>query len=153
MLNLECFTIQKKCDFTVISNINLLMIKRNHVIYKIKFPGCNGCYIGKTERCLITRITEYGTKETEPMFKHLSECELFKDCCWLYSFSSLFNEDEHEDISLASHIFNAVLQNHEILDTNRNWSQLGFLETYYIKNHDPIINHDLKVSEELLLFN
>ena len=34
-----------------------------------------------TERCLITRITEHGTRETEPMFKHLSECELFKNCC------------------------------------------------------------------------
>ena len=56
------------------------------------------------------------------MFKHLSECELFKHCCWFYSLLSLFNEDEHEDISFTSNIFNAVLQNHEILDSNRNWS-------------------------------
>ena len=54
--------------------------QRNHVIYKIKCPGCNGCYIGKTERCLITRIKEHGTKETELMFEHVSECESFKDC-------------------------------------------------------------------------
>ena len=38
--------------------------QKNHVIYKIKCPGCNDCYIGKTERCLTTRITEHGTKET-----------------------------------------------------------------------------------------
>ena len=122
--------------------------QRNHVIYKIKCPGCNGCYIGKTERFLITRITEHGTKETEPMLKHFSECELFKDCCWLYSLLSLFSEDDrdHEDISLPSHIFNAVLQNHEILVSNRNWSQL-------VKNHDPIINHGLKGLKGLLLFN
>ena len=25
--------------------------QRNHVIYKTKSPGCNDCYIGKTERC------------------------------------------------------------------------------------------------------
>ena len=55
--------------------------QKNHVIYKIKCPGCNDCCIGTTERCLITRITEHGTKEREPIFKHLSECELFKDCC------------------------------------------------------------------------
>ena len=121
--------------------------QRNHVIYKIKCLGCNGCYIGKTERCLITRIFELGTKETETMFKHLSECEL------LYSLSSLFNEDEHDSISFASHIFNTVLQNHEILDSNPKWSQLAFLEVYYIRNHDPIINHGLKASKELLLFN
>ena len=46
----------------------------------IKFVNCklnksicgNGCYIGKTERYLITRITEHDMKETEPMFQHLS---------------------------------------------------------------------------------
>ena len=87
------------------------------------------------------------------MFKHLSECEAFKDCCWLYSLPSIFNEDEHDDISLTSHIVNAVSENHEILDSNRNWSQLAFLEAHYIKIHDPIINHGLKASKELSLFN
>ena len=46
--------------------------ERNHAIYKIKCPGCKICYIGKTERCLITRITEHGTKETSSVsFKNL----------------------------------------------------------------------------------
>ena len=49
---------------------------RNHAIYKIKLLGCNGCHIGKTERCLITRITEHDTKETGHLFKCLSECEM-----------------------------------------------------------------------------
>ena len=40
--------------------------------------------------------------------------------------SSLFSEDEHDDISLTSLFFNVVLQNHEVLDSNRNWSQLAF---------------------------
>ena len=63
--------------------------QRNHIIYKIRCPSCNDCYISKTERrlmmfmndgefinyerCLITRITKHGTKETEPMFKHHSK--------------------------------------------------------------------------------
>ena len=38
--------------------------QRKHVIYKIKCPGCNGCYIGKIDIYLITRITEHSTKET-----------------------------------------------------------------------------------------
>ena len=54
-------------------------------------------------------MTKYGTKETKPMFKHLSECEMFNDYCWLYSLSSLFSEDQHGHIFLTSHIFNAVL--------------------------------------------
>ena len=48
-------------------------------------------------------------------------------------------------------IFNAVLQNNEILDSNYNWSQLAFLEAYYIKNHDSIINHGLKNSKSLII--
>ena len=67
------------------------------------------------------------------MFRHFSECELFKDCRCLYSLSSLFNVDEHDDISLTSHIFNAVLQNFEILGSNRNWSHLAFLEAIIIQ--------------------
>ena len=50
-----------------------------------------------------------------------------------------------------SHKLRAVLQNHEIIDVNYNWSQLPFLEAYYIMKHDPVINHGLKVSKELLL--
>ena len=49
------------------------------------------------------------------MFKHLSECEMFKDCYWLFSLLSLLNEDEHDNISFTSHISNTALQNHEIL--------------------------------------
>ena len=66
--------------------------QKNHVICKIKYPTCNGCNIGKTERCLIIRIIEAGTKETEPMFKHLFECEMFKEYYWLHSPLSLFKE-------------------------------------------------------------
>ena len=112
----------KKMYFYYNINDKVPYDQRNHVIYKIKCPGCNGCYVGKTEWCLITRNNEHGTKQTEPMFKQLHECESFKDCCWLYPLSSPFNEDEDDDISLTSHIFSAVLQNHEILDKNQNWS-------------------------------
>ena len=61
----------------------------------------------------------------------------------------LLNEDERNNTSLTSHFLNAFLQVDEILDSNRNWFQLAFLEAYYIKNHDPIMNHGLKVSKEL----
>ena len=57
----------------------------------------------------MTRITENGTKEGGGVFKHLSECEVFKECCWLYSPLLLFSEKEHDDISLMSHIFKVVL--------------------------------------------
>ena len=91
--------------------------------------------------------------ETLSLFKHLPECEMFKETCNLYTLPSLYNESGPNEISLSPHILSAVLQNHEILDFNYNWSQLLFLEAYYIKKHDPVINHGLKASKELLLFN
>ena len=127
--------------------------QRNNIVYRIRCPGCGGKYIGKTERCLISRMNEHGTRDTEPMFKHLSECEMFKETCTLYALPSLYNESDPNEISLTSHILSAALQNHEILGFNYNWSQLLFLEAYHIKNHDPVINHGLKASKELLLFN
>ena len=73
MLNLECFTIQKNVISCNIKD-KVLHDQRNLVIYKINCPGCNGCYIGKSERYLILLIIEHGTKETEPMFKHFFKC-------------------------------------------------------------------------------
>ena len=127
--------------------------QRNNIIYRITCPGCGEKYIGKTERCLISRMNEHGKRENEPMFKHLSECEIFKETCHLYALPSVYNEQDQNEISLTSHILSAVLQNHEILNVNYNWSQLLLLEAYYIKKHNPVINHGLKASKELLLFN
>ena len=98
-------------------------------------------------------MSEHGTRDIEPMFKRLSKCEMFKETCNLYALPSLYNESDPNKISMASHILSAVSQNHEILDFSYNWSQLLFLEAYYIKKHDPVINHGLKASKELLLFN
>ena len=98
-------------------------------------------------------MNEHGTGDTEPMFKHQSEREMFKETCNLYALPSLYNESDPNEISLTSHILSTVLHNHEILDFNYNWSQLLFLEAYYIKKHDPVINRSLKASKELLLFN
>ena len=77
-------------------------VQRNHMIYKIKWRGSSGCYTGKIEM-FNSQNYWHGTKETETVFKYLVECELLKHCCW-YSLLSLFNEDEHEDISWC-HIF------------------------------------------------
>ena len=81
------------------------------------------------------------------MFKHLSECEMFKETCNVYAVLSLHNESDPNKVLLTSHILSAILQNHEILDLNYNLSQLLLLEAYYINKHDPVINHGLKSSK------
>ena len=77
----------------------------------------------------------------------------FLPTSWDLSCCKIWKKKSFRLILRLKLIFNAVLQNNEILDSNYNWSQLAFLEAYYIKNHDSIMNHGLKSSKSLLLLN
>ena len=55
-------------------------------------------------------------------------------------------------VNLQAHIASVVSNNWKILDSNTNWVQLCFLESFYIKQLKPKINDGLKASKELLLF-
>ena len=102
MLNLLLLMTQRKFRFTVMWKIKFLMSRE--ITYRITCPGCGGKCIRKTERCLISCMNKHGTRDTEPMFKHLSECEMFKETCNLNAFSSLYNESDPKEIFLTSHM-------------------------------------------------
>ena len=118
---------------------------------KLNCPGCGGKYIGKTERCLSLRLTEHGTRNDQPMFRHLKECSKFID------YTKMFSMNEDPDfISFDNHLLNAVLHNSKILDFNMynfKWDQLCFLESFYIKHRKPGLNHGIKASKDFTLFN
>ena len=69
--------------------------QRNNIICRITCLGCGGKYIRKTERCLISRMTEHGTRDIEPLFQHLLECLKRHVICMLFHHPSkellLFN--------------------------------------------------------------
>ena len=102
MLNLLLLMTQRKFRFTVMWKIKFLMSRE--ITYRITCPGCGGKCIRKSERCLISCMNKHGTRDTEPMFKHLSECEMFKETCNLNAFSSLYNESDPKEIFLTSHM-------------------------------------------------
>ena len=102
MLNLLLLMTQRKFRFTVMWKIKFVMSRE--ITYRITCPGCGGKCIRKTERCLISCMNKHGTRDTEPMFKHLSECEMFKETCNLNAFSSLYNESDPKEIFLTSHM-------------------------------------------------
>ena len=124
--------------------------QRSNIIYEIQCPGCGEKYIGKTDRCLLIRMNEQGTRVDQPMFRHLTSCTEFID------FTKMFAIDQPEwTISFNDHKLNAVLQNYTILDYNPynlKWDQLSFLEAYHIKKLKPKINHGIKASKEFVLF-
>ena len=92
--------------------------QRHYVIYCLMCPGCSRNNIGK-KSCLLLRMKENDTRETEPMFKHLSECELFKESCSYYALASVYN-NSNEGMLMMAHIHNFVLCNDELLDINYN---------------------------------
>ena len=51
-------------------------IKR-FVVYEFKFPGCNSNYIGKSDRCLYTRIKEHSSQATSEIYNHIITCNKF----------------------------------------------------------------------------
>ena len=53
------------------------MMKSN-VVYKIKCPRCNSCYVGQTSRQLQRRFTEHLTKKG-PVKTHMAECKISLD--------------------------------------------------------------------------
>ena len=120
-------------------------LQKSNVVYRIKCPGCQETYIGKTERCLKTRLYEHGTQANQPMNQHLVRCTLFHDTVEQLN---LFDSDVNEEL----HIYNAVFNNFEIVASTNQWSQLEFLEAFFIKNERPGINDGLKASKELQLF-
>ena len=122
----------------------------SNLIYEFTCPGCQKKYIGKTDRCLSIRLNEHATRDDQPIHQHLTSCMDFNYIVQLFKMPEI--DDNCNVVDQNQHLADAVMSNVAIVDTNHNWSQLEFLEAYYIKTHDPAINVGLKASKELQLF-
>ena len=38
-----------------------------NIVYNIQCPACKKHYIGKTDRCFVTRLDEHGSRHDQPM--------------------------------------------------------------------------------------
>ena len=123
------------------------ILQKANLIYELTCPGCDGKYVGKTDRNLDTRLEEHGSRLDQPMNIHLRNCSDFHE---LMSFFGLPSNDNYSvPIDFKEHIKTAVINNYRILQSNDSWSTLSFLEAYYIKRLNPVINKGLKASKEL----
>ena len=106
--------------------------------------------MGKTDCCFGIRMNEHGTRPDQPMHQHLTTCTAFQETVNINALPELFNDSKQ--IDHKAHVLNGILNNCDIIDSNDNWSQLCFLEAFYIKKLSPSINNRLKVSKELQSF-
>ena len=123
--------------------------QKPNIIYDIQCPACKEHYIGKTDRCFVTRLDEHGSRHDQRMSQHLLNCQQFLE--ELIILNLPISDNNIPESELNSHIINAVQNNSKILDYNNNWFQLCFLEDFYIKTLKPKINVGLKASKELQL--
>ena len=58
--------------------------QKSNVIYTIKCPGCDEDHVGKTYRCVITRLNEHSNHSDQLMFQYIQHCEKFLETMTLY---------------------------------------------------------------------
>ena len=85
------------------------------------------------------------------MFQHLVNCKQFLEELSILNLP--ISGNNITEVELNSHIMNAVHKNSKVLEYNNNWSQLCFLEAFFIKTLKPKINAGLKSSKKLQIFN
>ena len=120
-------------------------ISRNqkaNLISIIQCPGCHNDYVGKTDRNLITRLSEHGKKEDQPMLQHFWSCEQFNYKLNLYSLADIFSDTSTADH--IEHVYNSVIENCKILESCNNWAILQYLEACHIKTKSPMIKVSFK---------
>ena len=121
-----------------------------NIIYDSQCPACKEIYIGKTDRCFVTCLDEHGSRDDQPMLQHAVNCQQFLEELRIFNLS--ISDNNIPEVRLNSLIMNAVHRKLKILDSNNNWSQLCFLEAFYIKTLKRKMNAGLKASKKLQLF-
>ena len=123
---------------------------QSSVVYEFTCPGCNSRYIGKTDRCLYTRLKEHSQDNKLEIFNHIMNCEHFQ-----HIKSMLELNPYHENNSTVTCIQpEFILNNSKIIDKSADhWSLLLFKESLAVRRFKPELNHGTKASKELVIFN
>ena len=83
-------TLLLKCTFVILwktTNSNSFLSNKDKtpmryqssVVYEFTCPGCNCRYIGKTARCLYTRLKGHSQDNKSEIFNHIINCEHFQN--------------------------------------------------------------------------
>ena len=78
------------------------------------------------------------------MYNHLANCAGFNEIASLHGLPNCSGDLTPARVSVKEHIYNAVHTNYKVIDHSDNWSQIVFLEAFYIKNLKPSIYEGLK---------
>ena len=120
---------------------------KNSIVYEFKCPGCNANYIGKTDRCLYTRIKEHSSQNTSEIYNHIITCNEFN------YIKNILQLTPYDDTNINCTLTDSIFTNTKIMGKSRHWSLLLYQESIAINRYKPTLNHGTKSSKELLTFN
>ena len=120
---------------------------KNSVVYEFSCPGCRSTYIGKTDRCLYTRLKEHSTRENSVINAHINYCEHFQHI------KSLMELSPDSTNPINTNLTELIFRNCKIIDRSDHWSLLLFKESLAIRRRKPDLNHGTKASKELIIFH
>ena len=88
--------------------------RQSSVVYKFTCPSWSHSYVGKTDRCHITRLKEHSDSKDYEIFRHINLCEHFNN----------FNPLLVLPFNNPGLLPQIVLNNIVIIDKSINWSLL-----------------------------
>ena len=121
---------------------------QSSVVYEFKCPGCNANYVGKTDRCLYTRIKEHSSLDSSEIYNHITSCNEFN---YVINLLELTPNDEVNNIKCS--VTDLIFTNTKIIDKSNHWSLILYQESIAINRMKPSLNHGTKASKDLLIFN
>lgn len=83
------------------------------MVYRFDHPRSNASYIGKSERCLITRLEEHSEGNSQ-IYSHMYSCEPFQDY-----------KDLLDNLPL-SRLYSTIILNTKVIDASDSWNVLMF---------------------------
>ena len=113
-----------KCTFVILwkttNNNSFLSNKdktsmryQSSVVYEFTYPGCNCRYIGKTDRCLYTRLKEHSQHNKSEIFNHIINCEHFQHIKSMLELITLYHENNSTITCMLPEL---ILNNSKIID-------------------------------------
>ena len=118
---------------------------KSSVVYEFSCPVCRSSYIGKTDRCLYTRIKEHSTRENSEIYAHVNSCEHFQHI------KSLLELSPHLSNPICTNTTQLIFNNCKVIDKSDYWSLLLFKVSLAIRRRKPILDHGAKASKELIV--
>ena len=80
---------------------------QSSVVYEFKCPRCNANYVGKTDRCLYTRVKEHSCHDSFEIYNHICSCNEFNVIENMLELSP-YDEDSNIKCSLTDLIFTST---------------------------------------------